>query len=136
MRQEYTTEEQKLYALVLEKGMYIGLLGLLITFVIYATGLVTPYIPYDKLPEYWSMSAHEYLEAANVPSGWGWVGLLGYGDFLNFVGIAILAAVTILCYIMIVPILFKKGDKIFAAMAILEAIVLIAAASGLITGGH
>ena len=133
---KYVTEEQYLYAKVLEKGMYAGLLILLITFVIYATGLITPYIPLDKIADYWSMSSTKYLHDAGIPDGWGWVAYLNYSDFLNFLGIALLAAVTLISYAAIIPTLIKNNDKVYAILAALEVFILAAAASGLIRVGH
>jgi len=130
------TPEQILYAKILEKGMYIGLLALFITFALYAFGIMKPYIPVDKLSTYWSMNVHDYLHHAGIKPGWAWLGMLGYGDFINFVGIAFLAGVTIVCYLAIVPVLFKSNDKVYAVLALLEALILAAAASGLIAGGH
>ena len=70
-------------------------------------------------------------------TGWAWVGMLGYGDFINFIGIAFLAGVSIICYIAIIPTLLKSGDRIYAIIAILEVIVLTAAAAGIFgSGGH
>jgi hypothetical protein len=131
------TPEQVLYARVLEKGMLLGLLMLLVTFIIYGFGILDSYIPVDKLSHYWSMDVTEYVHAAQVPTGWGWVGLLNYGDFLNFVGVAVLAGITILCYLAIIPTLLKNNDKLYALLALLEAAVLALAASGVLTtGGH
>lgn len=131
------SKEQQLYAAVLEKGMLAGLLILLITFAIYVFGISKPYVPVEKLPTYWSMNVHEYLAAANVHQGWAWAGMLGYADFLNFAGIAILAGVTILCFLAIAPVLWKQGDKLYAAFAVLEAVILSVAASGILgSGGH
>ena len=63
--------------------------------------------------------------------------MLGKGDFLNFVGIAFLAGVTIPCYIRIIPILFAKKDTTYAILAIVEVLVLALAASGILkAGGH
>ncbi len=131
------TEEQLVYANLLDKGMKIGLLMLIITFTLYLSGIMKPYIPVDQLPNYWGMSVHDYLEHADVPAGWGWLGMVGKGDFVNFIGIAFLAGVSIICYIRIIPILFRKKDTVFAVIAILEVVVLVLAASGLLkTGGH
>ena len=131
------TPEQILYAKVLEKGMYIGLLILLITFGLYAFGVMDPYIPLNELSNYWSMNVHDYLEHTGIKAGWAWVGMLKYGDFVNFIGIAILAGVTILCYAAIVPTLLKNKDRAYAILAILEVIILTVAASGILgAGGH
>jgi hypothetical protein len=128
--------EQVRYASILEKGMYIGLLILFITFVIYAFGLMKPYIPKDKISSCWVMSVHDYLECTNIRTGWSWVEMLKYGDFLNFIGIAILAGVTIICYLAITPLLLRNKDKVYAVLAILEAAILALAASGILAVGH
>jgi len=129
--------EQLAYATILDKGMKVGLLMLIISFIIYLTGILTPYIPVNDLPKYWGMSVHKYLEATGIHPGWTWLGLVGKGDFLNFIGIAFLAGVTAVCYIRIIPILFRKKDMAFGIIAILEVIVLVLAASGILkSGGH
>ncbi|NOY70241.1 MAG: DUF1634 domain-containing protein [Deltaproteobacteria bacterium] len=134
---KYVTQDQLRYASVLGTGMYLGLLALLITFVIYTLGILTPYIPLDKLSACWHIPAAEYLQSNNIPDGWGWVRMLGYGDFLNFIGIVMLAGTTIICYMAVVPALFKNRDYIYAAIAVLEVVVLVVAASGVIAvGGH
>ncbi|MFH1921556.1 MAG: DUF1634 domain-containing protein [Planctomycetota bacterium] len=130
------TPEQLRYAGVLEKGMYVGLACLLLTFALYVFGIMGPYIPHEELPRLWSKDVNTYLADANIEAGWGWTKMLGYGDFVNFIGIAILAGVTILCYCAIIPLLFKRKDTIYTILAILEVIVLAAAASGIIAVGH
>jgi len=139
------TEEQILYANILEKGMYAGLLLMIITFALYVLRILPPVVPRAEISTYWSMPVHDYLVAINtnflhwdhLPTGWSWVSLIGYGDFLNFVPVAILSGVTILCYMAIVPGLFNRGDKAMGIMAIATAVILALAASGLLaTGGH
>ena len=138
------SEEQLLYAKILAIGMYLGLGILLVTFTLYVTGIMAPAVPIQELPNYWTLSAHDYLVAINndflhregIVVGWGWMALLNMGDYLNFVGIALLALVTIACYLGILPTLFRKKDWVYAAIAILEVLVLVLAASGKVTGGH
>ncbi len=130
-------EEQLAYAQVLDVGMKIGLLVLLATFALYASGLVAPHIPVDDLPRYWTMSVKQYLAATGVHAGWGWIHMLGRGDFLNFVAIAFLSGVAIVCYVAIVPIFLRKRDWIYGVLAIVEVAVLALAASGILkAGGH
>lgn len=131
-----TSEEQIVYASVLEKGMYFGLAVLFITFALYALGIMKPYIPMDEISQYWGMSVHKYLEHTQIGTGWSWLRMLGYGDFVNFIGVAILAGVTIICYLIIVPVLLKKNDKVYAFLAFLEAVILSLAASGILVVGH
>lgn len=136
--------DQLLYAKILASGMYLGLGILLVTFLVYLTGALQPGIPIAELPRLWELSAHEYLVAVNeeflhrpeIVDGWSWMAVLGLGDYLNFIGIALLSAVTIVCYMGILPSLFRKKDIIYATIAVLEIIVLGLAASGLVTVGH
>jgi hypothetical protein len=73
----------------------------------------------------------------HVLSGWAWFSLLGYADFLNFLPVAILAGITIICYGTIIPGLFARGDMAMGIMAIVEIAILVLAASGVLrVGGH
>ncbi|MFC2084047.1 hypothetical protein ACFLS9_03235 [Bacteroidota bacterium] len=131
------SEEQLLYAKILNTGMLIGLFALVITFIIYSAGIMGPLIPLKKMPEYWMLSVTEYLEQSGIQAGWAWLGNLNYGDMLNFIPIAFLSLLTIICYGIILPGLLRKKDTAYAVLAILEIIVLAVAASGILgTGGH
>lgn len=139
------TEEQVQYAAILEKGMYFGLALMVITFALYVLGIMPPIVPLSEISIYWSMPVHDYLVAINtnfihgenLPTGWSWLKLVGYGDFLNFVPVTILSGITILCYMVIAPGLFRRGDKAMAIMAVAEVLILTLAASGLLAvGGH
>ncbi len=129
--------EQIVYAGILEKGMYLGLMLILITFALYVLGIIKPYIPVTEISKYWSLSVGQYLQTAKIHQGWWWVGMLGYGDFINFIGIAFLAGVTIICFLVIIPVLWKNNDKLYAVFSLLEAVILSLAASGMLgSGGH
>ena len=131
------SEEQIAYANVLNIGMWFGLALLIITFFVYISGVLPSYVPIDDLPKYWGMRVHDYNQKLNAPTGWGWAGLVGKGDYLNFIGIAILSGLTILCYLVILPILARKKDRAYVVIAIVEVLVLSLAASGLLkVGGH
>ena len=137
-------EEQLLYASILQVGMYIGLALLLVTFALYTSGVIAPAVPVDELPDYWTMNVHDYLEATNRDhlhqehpiSGWSWLTVVGKGDYLNFLGIALLSGVTIVCFLGIVPTLIRKKDKAYVIMALLEVAILTLAASGILAVGH
>lgn len=162
--------EQLQYARILEKGMYTGLLLMVITFGLYVFGIMKPLIPLEDISTLWATKSGVYLttvenkyipeghslkvkvhaqqDAAtlqeagahapqHVVTGWAWVSLLGYADFLNFLPVAILAGITILCYGVIIPGLFVRGDMAMGIMAIVEIGILVLAASGILrVGGH
>ena len=132
-----TPKEQILYADFLFWGCWGGLALMALTYLLYVFSITTPHIPLEKVTVLWSQPVHTYLEQGNVPVGWGWLVLLGKGDFLNFLGIVLLAGLTIIAYIPLIPAFLKKGDTKFAVIALLEVLVLTLAASGLVaTGGH
>ncbi len=131
------TEEQLIYANVLNIGMWLGLAVLTVTFLMYVFGVLPNFVPIDDLPKYWSMKAKDYIHTLHAPTGWGWLAFVGKGDYLNFVGIAMLAGLTILCYLSIIPTLSRKKDMPYLVIAIIEVAVLVLAASGIMkTGGH
>jgi len=131
------SEEQIAYAKVLNVGMWFGLALLIITFFVYISGVLPSYVPINDLPKYWTMRVHDFNVALNAPTGWHWVGMVGKGDYLNFIGIAILSGLTILCYAVILPILARKKLTAYLVIAVAEILVLALAASGLLkAGGH
>lgn len=133
----HASPEQTAYADILFYGCWVGLGVMLITYLIYVFGILSPHVPLEQLPDYWSKPVSHYLQEAGAPTGWGWAALLGQGDFLNFLGIALLAGLSILCYLRVIPALFRKNDKVMGFIAVTEVIVLLLAASGIFgSGGH
>ncbi|MBZ4648329.1 MAG: hypothetical protein JG760_580, partial [Desulfomicrobiaceae bacterium] len=92
-------KEQLVYADILFYGCWTGLALMAITYLLYVSGIMEPYVSMQLITQYWSMPVNEYLTANNVPTGWGWISLLGKGDFLNFLGIALLAGLTIVGFV-------------------------------------
>jgi hypothetical protein len=129
------SDEQLVYAQVLDMGVKLGFLVLVASFVPYLLGLLTPQVPVGDLPRYWSLPVHDYLAATGMQAGWGWIHMLGKGDVLNFVGIAFLSGVSIVCYAVVAPMFFRNGDRIYGWLAVAEVLVLVLAASGVLKGG-
>lgn len=132
----HVSAEQLRYADWLDTGTRIGFLLLIATFGVYASGLLAPHVPLADLPKVWGLPIERFLAATGGPSGWGWLGLVSRGDYLNFIGVAFLGGITVACYLRVLPMLVARRDGWFAAIAALELAVLAAAASGLIGGGH
>ena len=116
--------EQHLYARWLDVGTRIAFAILVLSFAIYVFGVFEALVPPHELARLWILPADRYVAATGAPTGWGWLALLGKGDYLNFIGIAALAAITILCYARIVPAL----PRLHAALALIQIAVLLAAA--------
>lgn len=131
------TEEQLQYTGFLGALSKTGLGLLVVTFVLYAGELLPPKIPFEVLSKYWSLSCEEYLRATGMQAGWSWLYLIGYGEFVIFLAVTFLAVITGICYLAIIPSYLRRGDTIYGAMAIIEVVILIVAASGILqSGGH
>ncbi len=128
---------QLFYARVLDWATKLAFILLLCTFAIYIFGVIEPFIPLEDLPQYWSQPARHYLQATQLKTGWAWVEELHHGDILNFLPIAILAAVTIFGYGCLVLKFFRHRELTLGIIIILQMVVLSLAASGILkTGGH
>ena len=87
------------YADTLFYGSLIGFVIMLITYVLYVTGILTPQIPLDDLPRLWTGSAADYRAAQLALS------------------------------------LARRKQWLLCVIAILEVLVLVLAASGILVGG-
>jgi hypothetical protein len=129
------SQEQIIYANLLLMGMLAGIVVLIVTYVIYLTGILTPHVDMHVIAANWGKGVHEYRQITHSPNGWGWLALLGKGDFVNYIGFAFLGVMTIVCYLVLVRGYARKKDWIFAFISVLEILVLCLAASGLLGGG-
>lgn len=127
---------QLTYAAWLEAGVRLGLGVLTATFLAYVLDVWEPHVPIEHLPRLWGLPAHEFRAATGAPDGWGWLRLLGRGDYLTFLGVAVLALTSIACYLRLAPALAARGERLYAAIALLQIIVLALAASGIVSGAH
>ncbi len=128
--------EQQRYALWLDWGTRLGLVVLLLSFAAYMLGWTEPHVPLQRLPELWSLPVDRFLEQAQMPTGWGWLPLVGRSDIAGLVGIAILAGCSVVCLLALVPLYLHAGDKAYAGLCLAEVAVVLLAASGVLSGGH
>lgn len=125
------------YARLMDRLTVTAFAVLVITFVLYLSGLVPPYVPLPSLPRLWGKPVSRYLAATGVTPGWSWVARLAYGDFLNFLPLAFLGSVIALCYAALACQLLKVRERLLGVLAILQIFILALAASGLFRGqGH
>ena len=120
--------EQDTYARWLGAFVKVGFALLVASFFLYVTGLLPAAIPPEQLPALWSLPLDEYLAATHAPTGWSWVRRLNEGDLLNLAGVAVLDLATIACYLRIVPLFARAGRRGFVAIAVVQVLVLAAAA--------
>ncbi len=126
----------RIYARWLDIGTHFGLLVLSACFLIYVLAILEPFVGLDVLPSVWHLPVDRYVETTGAPTGWGWAHALDKGDYLNLIGVAALTTVTLVCYARVIPTFFRNGQRLQAAFAIAQVIVLVAAATGWLAGAH
>ena len=131
-----TAPEQARYAKMLAAGTWAGLAVLVVGFVAYAFEWYPALVPLDELPRLWNQSLPTYLAQTGIPTGWGWLRLADRADIFNLVGIGILSGISILCLVAIAPLYAARGERAYLAICMLEVLVLLLAASGILTSGH
>lgn len=132
---KYASAEQLAYAQTLDIGWKAGFGLMVVFFALYVFGILTPHVSMDDLARYWILPVDQYLHAVNGPVGWHWLDLIKKGDYINLAGVAILAGITVICLLRVLPLFLRKGDKVYSAIVVTEIMVLILAASGILGGG-
>ena len=131
------SKEQIIYANLLLMGMLAGIIIMTVTYTIYLTGILPSHVDMQLISTNWGKGVHEYSEITHSPLGWGWIALLGKGDFINFIGFTLLGTLTIFCYLVLVRGYYREKNWIFTIISVLEILVLSLAASGILgSGGH
>ena len=127
---------QEFYARWLGAATRIAFAAALVAFVVYAGGLLPSFVPLDALPALWGLPVGEYLARTGAPTGWGWLRLLDYADYLSLACVALITAVTLVCYLAVLSILLRLGDRMQAALVAAQIISLLLASSGALAAGR
>ena len=129
--------EQITYANILFIGAWAGIFLMIITYIVYVSGILPPHVDISLITSNWDKGVSEYLDITHSPQGWGWVALLSRGDFLNYLGLAFIALLTIVCYLVLTVAYARRSDRVYFIISVLEIAVLSLAASGIFgAGGH
>jgi hypothetical protein len=128
--------EALLFARTLQVGTWLSLAVLVLAFAGYVSGVVRPLVPIEELPSVWGLRAADFAARVSLPRGWGWLALLRYADLQPLVGVAMLTGLSIVAYLLILPVFLRKRDTAYALISAVQLAVLLLAASGLVSIGH
>jgi len=129
-------DPQEVYARWLEVGTRIVFAFSIAALALYLSGILAPAVPLHELPRLWTLSAAEFLREARMQGDRSWLGLLGYGDYLNLLAIALFALLSLVCAARMIPAFLRSGEKVQAALAVAQVVVLAAAAANLFPGAR
>jgi len=128
--------EQQIYARIVYHMNHLGLFVLVVGFALYLTGMLTPHVPLKDLPQYWSLPLDQYLAKTGAPTGWQWISELGYGDVAPLLGVAVLASITLVCYLVLFFKFLQRGIKPLVVITVIELFFMLLSASNLIQIAH
>jgi hypothetical protein len=128
--------DQQVYARWLDWGTRIALAALIAAFFAYAFGVAAAAVPLAEVPRFWVLPLERYLALTGSATGWAWVGMLDKGEYQSLAGVVLLCLVTVVCYLRLLALLLARGERLAAAIAGAQVLVLLLAASGLFAGGH
>jgi hypothetical protein len=127
---------QGVYATLLRRFTAVSIVFLTIGFLLYFFQIIPAFIDIEKVSGMIQQKLVDYKTQTGIPTGWGWLDLVKYADYISFAAIAFMAGVSIFVYLLLVYVFFKCRDYIFFSIAIIQILVFILAASGLIKAGH
>lgn len=121
---------QRRFANLLFSGSWYGLFLLLVTFGIYLSGSLKPYMPLEKLPSTWTSPASEFMQQHGIPAGWGWLNMVKHGDFLTFPAILVLLSLATISSLTLIPAFVRRKEWLHLIALLLLIALMCLAASG------
>jgi len=130
------SDPQEVYARWLDALTGIAFVFSVLALALYLTGVLAPFVAPQALVELWRLPVDQYLARAGAPSGWGWLSLVGRGDYLNLAAICLFALISLVCCARVIPAFLRRGEPLHAALAAAQVLVLLAAALNLFPGAR
>lgn len=133
MRPNEPGELEPLYARILHRVVIFGTLLMLVSFVIYSLGLLPSVMEADRVPEVWHLRADHAVSIIDRPPLWQWVAHPDRADLLSLGSLAILAATTPVGFAALLILFLRRRDLAYSLMVFLQLVVLVLAASGILS---
>lgn len=127
---------QEGFAKVLIWIVRIGLVAMAATFVLYVSSTVGSALPVDGVADYWHLDSAEYRDVTSGAQGWQWIRDIGDGSTLAFSALVFFPASVIVAVAIAALLYMRHGVGRYAIISVLLAIVLLVAATGVISIGH
>ena len=132
--QRYASETQLILAGLYRYIAIVGFVIIAAAFILYVSGLLPGNVPVEEVKSYWHLDAGGYAAETGTPFGWDILKSLFRGESLSLGSLVFMAVAVIVGLIIMIAAFMKKGDRVFALVALLQTIVLVLAASGVVSG--
>lgn len=128
-------EAELAYARTAAAAVRIGFVALLGSFLLYVSGWTTSIVPVEEIPRFWNRPVGEFVAATGWPTGWQWLSMLGSGDALSMAGIALLLAMSVVPMVRLLPAFLDARERAHAAIIMIQWLLVVLAAAGLLSRG-
>jgi uncharacterized membrane protein len=135
----YADRVQLAYARTLDIVAHAVMLVLGIGFLLYILQLLPLTVPIETVAGNWHLSSSELQAKIHPFCGWSCFAslpVLLHGDAVSYASVVMLSMATIICLVTAVAVFFSEKNHLFLMIAVLQVVVLLVAASGVITSGH
>lgn len=135
----YADGVQLAYAKTLEIVAHGVIVALAIGYVIYLFRLLPLDLPIEAVAGNWHLSSTELASKYAVHNGWSCfsgIAPLLHGDAVSYASIVMLAMATTFCLLTAIFMYLRGRDLLYTVMAVLQVLVLLAAASGILYARH
>lgn len=129
------TEINNVFAKVEQQGVRLTLTIVLVTFTLYLTGWVEAFMAPQKLAGVIGVSVGSFVREHHAPTGWQWLGMLGYSDMMSLGGLVLMVGVIFMAYVLLLPILIRRRAYLYLVLAVIQLLLFTIAGLGG-PGGH
>jgi hypothetical protein len=135
----YADRVQFAYAKTLDIVAHAVMLVIGIGYLLYILRLLPLTVPIETIAGNWQLSSSELQSKLHVFCGWSCftsLPVLLHGDAVSYASVVMLSMATLFCLVTAVMAFFREKNHLFLMIAILQVVVLLVAASGVMTLGH
>ncbi|NTU92493.1 MAG: DUF1634 domain-containing protein [Chlorobiaceae bacterium] len=135
----YADRVQLTYAKTLEFVSHSVIVVMAVGYLFYLLQLLPLGLPIETIAGNWHLSSAELHDTMQVPCGWSCFSSLStllHGDSVSYASVVFLAMATTLCLATAIWAFFSEKNYFYAAMATLQVVVLLLAASGIFSSGR
>ncbi|HWR01294.1 MAG TPA: hypothetical protein VN371_05475 [Chlorobaculum sp.] len=135
----YADRVQIVYAKTLDYVAHTVIVVMAVGYLLYMTQLLPLSVPIETIAGNWHLSATSMQAKLNLPCGWECfsapAGIL-HGDVLSYISVIFLSLSTLICLASAVAAFISEKKYLYSTIAILQVLVLLVAASGIMSAGR
>ncbi|ABB22920.1 hypothetical protein [Pelodictyon luteolum] len=127
--------EQLAYAGVLDKMSHFGMLFLGGSYAAYVFLLLPQEVTISDMAANWHLKASVMQAKLNAPVGWSFMASpesFLRGEALSYLAIIMICMIPVVCLLVTAPAFFREKRPIFGVIALLQVLILLVAATGML----